>query len=134
MRFVTGHMGQTAEHLARRFGLSRLAQEEFAVETQQRHAAATARGDWAAEIEPLEVGGGLFAADEHPRPDVTLAGLARLKPAFEAAGTVTAGTASGVCDGAAALVVASAAAVERLGVQPVARLRGWAAVTITVLR
>ncbi|WP_269320485.1 acetyl-CoA C-acetyltransferase [Alicyclobacillus macrosporangiidus] len=123
-------MGITAENLAERFGITREAQDEFACLSQARAAAARASGRLAEEIVPVSVpgrkGDTLVEQDEHIRPGTTLEALARLKPAFKAGGTVTAGNASGINDGAAAVVVASGQAVAERGLKPVARILGWA--------
>jgi 3-oxoadipyl-CoA thiolase len=123
----TIQLGQTAEVVAAKYGVTRAAQDAFALASQQRTAAALQAGRFADELvavpvprrrgEPLDV-----TADEHPRPDTTLAQLARLSPAFQADGTVTAGNSSGLNDGAAALVVMSAEAGRARGLQPLARI------------
>ncbi|HEY7479060.1 MAG TPA: thiolase family protein [Gemmatimonadales bacterium] len=119
-------LGQTAERVARSHGISRREQEEFAVETQRRTQAALATGMFEDEIAPLAVPRDgrtqTVSRDEPPRSDVTLEGLARLSPAFQKDGTVTAGTSSGINDGAAALVVASAEMARQLGEAPLARV------------
>ncbi|SCF03288.1 acetyl-CoA C-acetyltransferase [Micromonospora viridifaciens] len=111
------HMGVTAENVARKYGVSRQDQDEFALESQRRAASDAARAAFAAEIVPVEVGGRkpvTVERDEHPRPETTLAALAGLRPAFETGGTVTAGNASGINDGAAAVVLArESVATER---------------------
>jgi 3-oxoadipyl-CoA thiolase len=110
-------LGQTAEVVAREYGITREEQDAFALESQRRAHRAQESGVFREEIVPVEVGGRggrrVVDRDEHPRPDVTLESLAKLEPAFEAGGTVTAGNASGINDGAAALLVASEAAGER---------------------
>ena len=102
-------MGETAENVAERDAISRGAADAYALESQQRWAAADRDGRFAAEIVPLEVrvkkATVWFGRDEHPRPQTTAEGLAKLPPVFRPGGTVTAGTASGIADGAAALVV-----------------------------
>jgi acetyl-CoA C-acetyltransferase len=125
------HMGRTAEHLAQTYGISRADQDAYAVQSQARCAAALAKGLFAEEITPVSVPQRrgepvLVREDEFPRPDTTLDKLAKLKPAFQKDGTVTAGNASGINDGAAALVLASAAAARRFGLAPLARVRAWA--------
>ncbi|MEV8517663.1 thiolase family protein [Dactylosporangium sp. NPDC051484] len=103
------HMGVTAENVARKYDVSRQAQDEFAVESQRRAASDAAAAAFAEEIVPVEVGGRrpvTVDRDEHPRPETTLEVLAGLRPAFEKGGTVTAGNASGINDGAAAVVLA----------------------------
>lgn len=111
------HMGVTAENVAREYGISRAAQDEFALESQRRAATAAAQAAFAEEITPVTVGGRkpvTVTVDEHPRPETTLDGLAKLRPAFQQDGTVTAGNASGINDAGAALVLAcESAAAER---------------------
>ena len=123
-------MAVTAENCAAKYGVSRRAQDEYALRSQQLAAAAWASGRFAEEVVPVEVrtrkGTEAVGRDDHMRPDTTLEGLAKLPSAFSKDGCVTAGNASGIVDGGAALVLASAAAVERLGVTPLARLQGWA--------
>ena len=123
-------MAVTAENCAAQYGISRLAQDEYALRSQSLAAAAWDAGRLAEEVVPVEVktrkGTEVFARDDHMRPDTTLEGLSRLRAAFSANGCVTAGNASGIVDGGAALVLASRAAVDRLGVTPLARLAGWA--------
>jgi acetyl-CoA C-acetyltransferase/acetyl-CoA acyltransferase 2 len=123
-------MGQTAETLAERHGIDRAACDAYALQSQRRWAAADEAGRFRDEIAPVEVRARKGAIqkverDEHPRPQTTLEGLARLAPAFKPDGVVTAGNASGLADGAAALVVASRAAVERMKRTPLARLVSW---------
>jgi 3-oxoadipyl-CoA thiolase len=119
-------LGQTAERVARSHGISRREQEEFAVETQRRTQAAIAAGTFDDEIAPLTVPRDgrtqTVSQDEPPRSDVTLEGLARLSPAFQKDGTVTAGTSSGINDGAAVIAVASAEMAKELGAAPLARV------------
>jgi acetyl-CoA C-acetyltransferase len=128
--FEDWHMGEAAEHIAARCGVSRQDQDRFAVLSQQRAAAAWEKGAFDAEIAPVTVGSGprarVVARDEGIRPDTTLEGLARLKPSFHEDGTVTAGNASMLSDGGAAVVVASARAAERLGAKPLARIVAYA--------
>ena len=111
------HMGVTAENVARKYGVSRIEQDEFAAESQRRAASTAAQAAFAEEIVAVESGGRRpFAVevDEHPKPDTTVEALADLRPAFSKDGTVTAGNASGINDGAAALVLArESAAAER---------------------
>jgi len=111
------HVGTGAEKVARKYGVSRVQQDEFAVESQRRAATSEAKAAFLEEIVPVEVGGRRpFTADtdEHPKPATTLEVLAKLRPAFEKGGTVTAGNASGINDGAAAVVLArQSAATER---------------------
>src|ERR1700751_2759769 len=121
-------MPETGENVAEEFAVSREDQDAFALRSQQRAAAAQARGFFEEEIVPVEIAGKrgatVVATDEHPRPDTTLEGLAKLKPAFRSPGTVTAGNASGVNDGAAAMIIASEGPVKRHGLTPRARLLG----------
>lgn len=124
-------MGETAEEVAERWGISREAQDAFALESQRRAAAAIESGALADEILPVEVPGPkgsvtLVDRDEHPRA-TSPESLAKLKAAFKAGGSVTAGNASGMNDGAAALVVASRAYAERHGLKPLARIVAGAA-------
>lgn len=128
-------MGITAENLATRYQIERRACDEYALLSQQRWAAADVAGRFAEEIVPIEVkkGKGLaqpFARDEHPRPATTLESLGKLSPAFTAKGVVTAGNASGIADGAAAVVLASRAAAERAGAKPLARMVSWGIVGV----
>ncbi len=126
-RYPLYSMGETAENVAERYGISREAQDEFALESQMRAAAAARDGRFAEEIVPITTPrrkGGPVAVtdDEHPRPDTTLPALAALPPAFRPGGTVTAGNSSGINDGAAGLVLASAEWAEREGRHPVVRI------------
>ena len=127
--FGGGHMGITAETLAKKHEISRETQDALAVESHRRAARAIAEGRFKEQILPVEVktrkGVVLFDTDEHVRADVTLEDVAKLKPAFVKDGTVTAGNASGINDGAAALVLASASAVEAKGLKPMARVVSW---------
>jgi 3-oxoadipyl-CoA thiolase len=125
----TDAMGETAEHVAERLGIARADQDRYACRSQQKAAAARARGRFAEEVVPVEVPAGrkgtvTVAEDEFLRPDTTLEGLARLKPAFrtDGKGSVTAGNSSGLNDGACALLVAGEAAVRDLGAAPLARV------------
>ncbi len=124
--FGTGHMGVTAENVAARYGISREDQDAFALESQTRAARAIAGGRFAGQIVPVEVpsrkGPVGFAVDEHPKA-TTAEALAGLKPAFRREGTVTAGNASGLNDGAGALVLARDGAVA--GAKPLARVLGY---------
>ncbi len=125
--FENWHMGCTAEVVAERYRISREAQDAFAAASQAKAIAAQQAGAFRAEIEPVPIpqrkGDPIaLAEDEGPRADTTAARLAQLKPAFQSAGTVTAGNASTINDGAAAVVVASAAQAERLGRPPLARI------------
>jgi acetyl-CoA acetyltransferase family protein len=122
-------MAITAENLAERYGVTRADCDAYALESQRRWAAAQARGGFDDEIAPLEIvtkkGTLRFAVDEHPRPQSTLEGLAKLNPVFKKDGTVTAGNASGICDGAASLLVAAEDFAKAHGLRPLARLVGW---------
>lgn len=113
-------MGETAERIVDACGITREAQDAFAMTSQERAAAAVEA--FQREIVPVETKGGMVTHDEHPRADTTLAKLAKLKPAFRKEGTVTAGNSSGINDGAALLLLASAEAVEKYELQPRARL------------
>jgi acetyl-CoA acyltransferase len=119
-------MGETAENVASRFQLSRADQEAFAVISQQRAAAAQAAGRLSEEIVPIAVGDLRVERDGCLRPDTTAEGLAALKPAFLAGGSVTAGTSSPLTDGASAVLVTSADFAERSGMTPLARIAGVA--------
>jgi len=127
-------MAQTSDKLARQAGITREEMDAYALRSQQATAAATARGVFAEEIVAVEVARGRktvrVEVDDHPRPDTTLEGLAALRPAFGKDGCVTAGNASGIVDGAAALVVASGEEVRRRGRKPLARVVAWAAVGV----
>jgi len=128
--YGTDSMPETGENVAADFAISREDQDAFALRSQQRTAAAQAAGFFAWEIVPVAVphrkGESIVDTDEHPRPDTSLDMLARLKPVVRPGGTVTAGNASGVNDGAAAMILASEAAVARHGLTPRARLLGMA--------
>ncbi len=119
-RYSTAQMGETGENVAARWGISRTDQDAFAARSQARWAAAQAAGRFADEL----VSVGDVSVDEHPRPETTIEGLAALCPAFGADGTVTAGNASGINDGAAALVVASEEKARGLGLAPLAAFVG----------
>jgi acetyl-CoA acetyltransferase family protein len=124
-------MADTAENVADEFGISREDQDAFALRSQQRAEAAMAAGVLAAEIVPVPVpqrrGDAIMVdSDEHPRPGSTLEGLAKLRPIVRPDGTITAGNASGINDGACALIVASEASVAEQGLTPLARIRAWA--------
>jgi acetyl-CoA acetyltransferase family protein len=134
-RFVNGKlsdvhypysMGETAENVAKKFNISRTEQDEFALESQQRYFAALEAGRWKDEISPVEVLGGknekiYFDKDEHPR-QTSMEKLAALRPAFIKDGTVTAGNAAGINDGAAVMLLASEEAVSKYGLKPMARI------------
>lgn len=123
-------MGITAENLAKKYGITRREQDEYALRSQQNAAAAIRAGRFKNEIVPFtlrekkkEI---VFDTDEHVRPEATMESLAKLSPVFETDGTVTAGNAAGLNDGAAALIVTSAAKAAELGLTPLARLTGYA--------
>ena len=127
--FGTGHMGVTAENVADQDGISRADQDAFALESQTRAARAIAEGRFAGQIVPVAVKHRRqeirFEVDEHPK-DTSSEALAALRPVFRKEGTVTAGNASGINDGAAALVLARAEAAEAAGLKPRARILGYA--------
>jgi len=122
-------MGETAENIARQWNISRAEQDEFALTSQQRYAAAKATGKWQEEIIPVTVNKGkdkiIVTADEHPR-ETSLEKLAALKPAFIKDGTVTAGNSSGINDGAAAMLLASEKFVKEYGLKPMAKVLAMA--------
>ncbi|HLZ97598.1 MAG TPA: acetyl-CoA C-acyltransferase family protein [Steroidobacteraceae bacterium] len=128
--FENTHMGITAENVAARYGITREMQDELAFQSQQRAARAIAEGRFKDQIVPVELktrkGVVVFDTDEHVRGETTLQALAALKPAFKKDGVVTAGNASGINDGAAALILASAEGVRSLGRAPLARLVAYA--------
>jgi acetyl-CoA C-acetyltransferase len=133
--FENWGMGDAAEFIAREFDVTRQAMDDFAFASHQRAIAAMEGGKFKAEIAPLELPGKkgqvtTFDTDETPRRDTSLEALARLKPAFQENGRVTAGNAPGLNDGAAAVLVASLAKAEGLGVQPLARVVGYAQVAV----
>jgi len=124
------HMGVTAENVAKQFGVTRQDQDAFAVASQQKAEAAQKAGRFKDEILPLEIqqrkGAPLvFDTDEYPRHGATLEGIAGLKPAFDKNGTVTAANASGINDGAAAVIMMSASKAKELGLKPLARVRAY---------
>lgn len=125
------HMGLTAENLADRYGITREQQDAFAAESQVRTARAVAEGRFVREIVPVTLtdrkgNTTVVDLDEHPRPDTTPEKLAKLRPAFKKDGTVTAGNASGINDGAAALVLMDAEQADALGIKPLARMIAYA--------
>lgn len=125
------HMGNTAENIAARFGISREAQDEFAVASQQKAEAAIKSGRFRDEIVPVPLPSRkgepiVFDTDEHPRFGTTLEAVTKLKPAFKPDGSVTAGNASGINDGAAILVVMTEAKAASLGLKPMAVIRAYA--------
>ena len=124
--FETVHMGITAENIATQWKITREAQDAFAVESHRRAVHAIAQGYFKDQILPVELktrkGITLFDTDEHPRADASLEGMAKLRAAFKKDGSVTAGTASGINDGAAAVVLMEKAAAEKQGLKPLARM------------
>lgn len=122
-------MGETAENVARRWNISRNAQDEFAMESQQKYARAAQAGKWNEEIVPVQVQIGKevfdFDTDEHPRL-TSLEKLGQLKPVFAKDGTVTAGNSSGINDGSAAMLLACETAVKKYGLNPMAKIRSMA--------
>ncbi|WP_394826259.1 acetyl-CoA C-acetyltransferase [Pendulispora albinea] len=122
-------MAVTAENLATKYGINREACDDFALTSQQRWAAAHEAGRFKDEITPIEIkqkkGTITFEVDEHPRPQTTREALAKLGPVFKKDGVVTAGNASGICDGAAALVLTTEEFAQQRGLTPLARLIGW---------
>ena len=124
-------MGETADLLAEKFGISRREQDEYALGSQIKAKRATQQGKFKDEIVPVAVKGRggqevLISEDEHPRPDTTLESLAKLTPVFRKGGTVTAGNSSGLTDGAAALVLTTESEAKKAGVKPLAEVLGFA--------
>ena len=131
-QYGTISMAETAENVAEKYGIEREAQDKFAYGSQMKAAAAKASGVFAEEIEPVKVPGRkgavtVVADDEHPRPDSTLEAMAKLPTPFRKGGTVTAGNASGINDGAAAMFVANEQAASKFGISPIARVVAAAA-------
>jgi len=128
--FGTGHMGITAENVAAQFGISRDAQDAFAVESHRRAIAAIAAGHFKSQILGVEIkskkGPVQFDTDEHARADASMEGMAKLKTVFQKDGSVTAGNASGINDAAAAVVLMERGAAEKKGLKPMARLLSYA--------
>ena len=124
------HMGNTAENVAQKYQLTRQEQDEFAANSQRKAGEAMAAGRFKDEIAPVTVksrkGDVIVTEDEYPKPGTTAEVLAKLRPAFNKEGTVTAGNASGINDGAAAVVVMSAEEARRRGITPLARIVSWA--------
>ena len=125
------HMGITAENVAERFGVSRKDQDALALRSQQNAGRAIKEGRFKEEIIPVTIPQKkgdpiVFDTDEHPRPNTTMEALTALRPAFKKDGSVTAGNASGINDGAAAVVVMSADKAKALGLQPIARIKSYA--------
>jgi acetyl-CoA C-acetyltransferase len=123
------HMGVTAENVARKFEISRAEQDEFALQSQLKAEAAIKAGKFKDEILPIEIaskkGTTIFDTDEYPKHGATLEGLASLRPAFNKEGSVTAGNASGLNDGAAAVILMSASKAQQLGLTPIARIKAY---------
>jgi acetyl-CoA C-acetyltransferase len=123
------HMGVTAENVARKFEVSRAEQDEFALQSQLKAEAAIKAGKFKDEIIPIEIaskkGTTVFDTDEYPKHGATLEGLASLRPAFNKEGSVTAGNASGLNDGAAAVILMSASKAQQLGLTPIARIKAY---------
>jgi acetyl-CoA C-acetyltransferase len=137
--FERQHMGLAAEWVAAEYGISRQAQDEFALASHQRAVAAIEEGKFKAEIAavPIPQRKGppvLHDTDENPRRDTSLVALAGLKPVFKEGGTVTAGNAPGITDGAAAVVVARRSAADALGLKPLARITGYAQAAVAPLK
>lgn len=129
--FEGQHMGNAAEWIAREYGISREMQDQFALESHHKAIAAIEAGRFKEEIVPIEIPQRkkaplIFDTDENPRRDTSLAKLAKLRPVFQKDGTVTAGNASAITDGAAAVVVMSQAKADELGIRPLARITGYA--------
>ena len=128
--FGVGHMGITAENLAEKWELSREDQDAFAVESQRRAAVAIAEGRFKSQIVPITLksrrGDTIFDTDEHGKANTTMESLAKMRPAFKKDGTVTAGNASGINDGAAMMVLGGADTAEKDGYKPMARLVSYA--------
>ncbi|MDW8444347.1 MAG: acetyl-CoA C-acetyltransferase [Acetobacteraceae bacterium] len=124
------HMGVTAENVAQKYQITRAEQDEFAYHSQRKAAEAMAAGRFKDEIVPVTVKGRkgdvVVEQDEYPKPDTTIEVLAKLRPAFSKDGTVTAGNASGINDGAAAVVLMTAEEAEKRGITPLARIVAWA--------
>jgi acetyl-CoA C-acetyltransferase len=124
------HMGITAENVAKKYDVTRAAQDEFALQSQLKAEAAQKAGKFKDEIVPVEIvskkGSVVFDTDEYPKHGSTLESLASLRPAFSKDGTVTAGNASGLNDGAAAVIMMSASKAKELGLKPLARIKSYA--------
>jgi 3-oxoadipyl-CoA thiolase len=130
----TVSLGETAENVAREYGITREEQDRFAFESQMKCKAATERNAFAGELVSVPIEGSSPASsvtsDEHPRPETTMERLAKLQPAFKSDGTVTAGNSSGINDGAAALLLCEAQTARRLGLRPMARIVACASVGV----
>jgi 3-oxoadipyl-CoA thiolase len=134
-QYGTDSMAETGENVAEEYQVSRADQDAFALRSQERAAAAASAGYFSEEIVPVEIANGKAGTrkveqDEHPRPQTTMEGLTKLKPFARTPGTVTAGNASGINDGAAALLLASSAAAKRHGLTPHARILGMASAAV----
>ena len=134
-QYGTDSMAETGENVAEEYQVSRADQDAFALRSQERAAAAASAGYFSEEIVPVEIANGKAGTrkveqDEHPRPQTTMEGLTKLKPFARTPGTVTAGNASGINDGAAALLLASGAAAKRHGLTPHARILGMASAAV----
>src|SRR6185312_16346129 len=127
-------MAVTAENCAAKYGISRDAQDSYALRSQQLAGKAWSEGRLAEEVVPVEIksrkGVEVFARDDHMRPDSTMEGLAKLPAAFSKNGCVTAGNASGIVDGGAALILASERGLKSHGLKPLARLTHWATIGV----
>lgn len=133
--FSCRHMGTTAENIARRDGVSREDQDAFSVRSQQRTAAAIEAGRFDEQIVPVTVPGPRrttieVTRDEHPRPDTTIEALAKLSPAFDKEGSVTAGNAAGINDAGSATIIMAASEAAARGITPLARVVGWSVVGV----
>jgi acetyl-CoA C-acetyltransferase len=129
------HMGITAENIAEKYKISRREQDEFATSSQQKTERAIKAGKFKKEIIPVMIPQRKkepisFEQDEFPRPGVTVEGISKLRPAFKKEGTVTAGNASGINDGAAAVVVMTASKAEELGIKPLAKIISYASAAV----
>lgn len=133
--FYTYHMGVTAENVAEKFNITREEQDMFAAESQRKTKKAMENNMFAEEIVPVEIPQKkgapiIFAKDEHPKPDTTIEGLSKLKPAFKKDGTVTAGNASGINDGAGAVILTTRKNAEKLGIEPLGHIVAYASAGI----
>ncbi len=128
--FHNVHMGVTAENIAKQFGITRDEQDALALGSQQKASAAIKAGKFKDEIVPVVISGRkgdiTVDTDEHPKADTTAETLAKLKPAFDKAGTVTAGNASGINDGAAVVMLMTRAEADKRGLKPMAAIKSWA--------
>jgi len=136
--FEDKHMGQSAEWIAAEYNVSREEQDQFALKSHQKAVAAIKAGNFTEEITPVEIPQRkgeplIFDTDEIPREDTSLEKLARLRPVFQEDGSVTAGNASAISDGAAAVVIMSEAKAEELGIKPLARITGYANTAVAPL-